>query len=751
MKSSPLETGRLFSTGLLLFLLVSGLAAVRGAGATPSGQPTPFGHPVPARAQPFGTDYDEQLGMTFTQNFVSIEYNVTAVKQTDPVLGTGPAYLVNGLSNAGYWYQVGFSYNWSPGENPGTGFDMNYEVFDNAGNSIYPTNGEGGVSSFSGPVHAGDLILLGLYFTNSTHSVMMVARDTISGAVASESYPGMGATYFAGLPSRVADSNGYFTGLMTEWYHGAPYFSNEETVVYSNPHSALSSAWLWMDEFDASTLRAVFSNSTSAPVSFANPDRLADLSYNGITEYADAHEFITGAVSGPTSGQASVPLIFSFEVQGGSGYAPPLLTYISNGSSHSTPLTGTPTAYLADNGTSWSVFQGLGGSAPGQRWDTDQQTSGTAIGPRSILFVYVDQEDVTFGFSVVGNESGYAPPTIRYFAFGSLTSTMPGSAVWTDVGSTYQYSSPLPGSTASERWYANSQGSVGTSQRVSVTYYLQDLVTFDLSFMNTEIFPAVSLASTSVGEPYSATLVNGQNQEWLDSGSAYIFPQSFSIEKGQRLTFNGTSSGLVSANETIAVVFRHQFYISVVQNVGAGGSISPSSGWYDSGSPLMLAATASPGWSFQQWQGSGSDSVSGQDPDLNLAVGPGAPANETAIFYPGISVVSSGPSAVSYTDGSVAGTVAGNSRIVVYVPLDSELRLTASSIPFLTRFEGWAGADSSAGASASVSVTGPATVTASSGYDLLGTASLVLVVLVVSFVSVWLARRRADRRREAGQ
>ncbi|HVB12967.1 MAG TPA: hypothetical protein VNE86_07520, partial [Nitrososphaerales archaeon] len=55
--------------------------------------------------------YDEQLGITFTQSFASISYNVSAVAQQD-VNGYGPAYLLNGLSNVGYWYQIGLSWDW---------------------------------------------------------------------------------------------------------------------------------------------------------------------------------------------------------------------------------------------------------------------------------------------------------------------------------------------------------------------------------------------------------------------------------------------------------------------------------------------------------------------------------------------------------------------------------------------------------------------------------------------------------------
>jgi hypothetical protein len=56
--------------------------------------------PAPTDSPP-PTLYDEQLGTTFTQSFTSLEYNVTAVEQVDPGSGTGPAYLLNGLSGKG--------------------------------------------------------------------------------------------------------------------------------------------------------------------------------------------------------------------------------------------------------------------------------------------------------------------------------------------------------------------------------------------------------------------------------------------------------------------------------------------------------------------------------------------------------------------------------------------------------------------------------------------------------------------------
>src|SRR5205823_15073949 len=139
-------------------------------------------------------NYDEQLGTTFTQSFVSIAYNVTAVAQSD-TYGYGPAYLLNGLSSSGYWSQIGISYDWpftAGGYNPG--FGMNYEVFDSQGASVFPSSG-GGLSSIQ--VNPGDIVLLNLYF--SGRNVVMLARDWNTGSSASQTFSSAGVTSLLGL------------------------------------------------------------------------------------------------------------------------------------------------------------------------------------------------------------------------------------------------------------------------------------------------------------------------------------------------------------------------------------------------------------------------------------------------------------------------------------------------------------------------------------------------------------------------
>jgi len=242
--------------------------------------------------------YDEQLGMTFVQNFTALGYNVTAVAQTSGTSGTGPAYLLNGLSNTGYWYQVGLSWNWATffGYSPNQ-FLLSYEVWAPNGTSIYPTSGGTGLLNLSGPINEGDTVLLNLYFRNNT--VILLVKDWNTGATASITFPAYGATEFVGSPNYTANNNGFFTGLMTEWYGTDSNFPIQQQVTYS-PYGVITSpAWLWADEFycevqpcyQRSTIGYNRSNSfvypTSAHYLTLMPGSTEEYTYGGV--------FITGA------------------------------------------------------------------------------------------------------------------------------------------------------------------------------------------------------------------------------------------------------------------------------------------------------------------------------------------------------------------------------------------------------------------------------------------------------------------------
>ena len=233
--------------------------------------------------------YDEQVGITFTQDFSRLAFNVTAVAFADSS-GVGPGYLVNGLTDSGYWYQVGLSYDWprtSGAVNPG--FNMNYEVFDPNGVSIDPYN-SGGLKSFDGLVNAGDSVLLSLTF--SSGSVVMRAMDWQTRTVSSHSYQAHGSI-FVGLESSLSSQLGFFTGLMTEQYHSSPYYGTGLPVTYNETGVTLSSAWMWMDEWNTDTGQSVFRDNTTKPVQL-DTSLSQYFSSNGTAEIANAYGLVTG-------------------------------------------------------------------------------------------------------------------------------------------------------------------------------------------------------------------------------------------------------------------------------------------------------------------------------------------------------------------------------------------------------------------------------------------------------------------------
>lgn len=246
--------------------------------------------------------YDEQLWLGFEQNFTSsLSYNVTLRAQNDS-LGFGPVYLLNGVTDAGYWYQVGVGWNFASGNgvqyNPG--FTFLYEVWSTTTSSpVFPT--VGGTTPERFFAQDGDLVLLDLNMTIPGR-VSMTAFDWNTSAEASATYGAFGASQFLGFKDRIS---GFPTSLLTEWYHSLPYFCSDEPAVYSNDAVALSAAWLRIDEWNLTGISSsqrfnssdtqqccIFSTGYQG-VSFQDPAAFQSLSINGTTVYANAHEFVS--------------------------------------------------------------------------------------------------------------------------------------------------------------------------------------------------------------------------------------------------------------------------------------------------------------------------------------------------------------------------------------------------------------------------------------------------------------------------
>jgi len=249
-------------------------------------------------------NYDEQLALIFTSNYQSLAYNATVSAQND-TYGYGPAYLLNGLSNTGDWYQVGVSYNWGQSGGHLRGFSFIYEVWAPNAKSIYPSSGGSGSLQMS--VKNGDLVLLQIYLSGS--SVIMSAHDWNTSSSQQVSYSSVGASSFVGL-SGAPQEQGYFTGLMTEWYHAEPYYGKGGQATYSSnvPSNSGESptGYMMIEEFNAVTKVQVFFQYTQASFSTAycvifvgqkdncGKPPLQPFSYEGATEGSSLYEFATG-------------------------------------------------------------------------------------------------------------------------------------------------------------------------------------------------------------------------------------------------------------------------------------------------------------------------------------------------------------------------------------------------------------------------------------------------------------------------
>lgn len=257
--SSGTAARALLLIGLLLATLPSAVGAPAAAPATPApfvgvaaSHASSFVHPpglrwapgaIPLVSTPFytqvGGTMSQMNGSTSITGLKSLSLRLTVVNSP---YSTG--FELNGVSSTGDWYQVLVGDNW-----PGCpGFEMLFEVWANTGAGFAP----GCDSSLT--IRAGDQAQLGLNFTGGGNVCMdLWDLSRFTERVICTAQPDSGATQFD-LLSSSANSNGYFTGPMTEIINSTATACPDYTIM---PH--LSYVWpptehvtayqVWSDEF----------------------------------------------------------------------------------------------------------------------------------------------------------------------------------------------------------------------------------------------------------------------------------------------------------------------------------------------------------------------------------------------------------------------------------------------------------------------------------------------------------------------
>lgn len=559
--------------------------------------------------------YDEQLGLTFNQNSPALigdyYYNVTAIAQSDSY-GYGPAYLLNGLSNDGYWFQVGISYDW-PHQGGGyvSGFSMNYEVFNSAGDSVYPTSGGGGIESFSAPVYSGDLISLSIYSNSGV--VYMTAYDWNTTAVAYVFYSNSGTTDFVG---GMSNGNGFFSGLMTEWYHVNPYYGDEDVVNYTENNTPLSSGWMWMDEWQPPNKNSILFNPEESVTFSSNPTQLQRYSSNGATIYGSAYQFTTGSIPEATQitfipAGASNPLAPNDYFQ---------VSYTSGGQNLTLfAQSGWTYGFNVDYGTSMVVSGVSADSNSSEEWVLNSQGASITIPAGwSTTWYYYDLLSQPVAYIVEG--SGSISPMLTYYTAPSTSSSLSNPTfismalpdfwqqiIWTLRGTTVSVSNNILG-TSQDRWATPvSSWTITQADQIyyDISYYHQYLVTADYSTLDGSV-PSLTplLIGTQVGSSYQLPLTTSNQTTWLDENTQWFVANVTAPSGTEQWVCSAGNSGTVTQTISINPTYAHQYYLTVISPY----SSTSGAGWYNAGSTAyasLASGTVPYGigakWTFAGW------------------------------------------------------------------------------------------------------------------------------------------------------
>ncbi len=216
---------------------------------------------------------------------------------------------------------------------------------------------------------------------------------------------------------------------------------------------------------------------------------------------------------------------------------------------------------------------------------------------------------------------------------GSLMSSTGTEITFSEIPGTYAFTvTPVPGYTVSP-----SSGSVKlTSCEASVTVY----VTFAPVPVPTSYTVWFNETGLPTGTTWWANL-SGTNTSASSASisfsvlnGTYAFSTPGNISGLPGVLFNTTvTSGSVvvnGANVTVMVPYATEYLLTMIASPPGGGSVTPASGWYGSGSSVALSESPTTGYLFINWTGSGSGNYSGTNPTPTITMN--GPITENATF-----------------------------------------------------------------------------------------------------------------------
>src|SRR2546426_556052 len=253
------------------------------------------------------------------------------------------------------------------------------------------------------------------------------------------------------------------------------------------------------------------------------------------------------------------------------------------------------------------------------------------------------------------------------------------------------------------------------------------------------------------GQTVTVALTTAPTVYTIDAGTAYPFPSPLGGSNATEgwMADAPDRNGPVGAPATVEIVSRHQAFLTFGFQGPAESSMSPATGWYDVGSSLTPTVSPAAGWAVGTWEGSGPGAYSGPEASPTILIV--GPISEIAILYPGLTIHAGDGGSVSFSFGTTSGTVASGSSQTLSMPSGTIVTIVASPSSTYT-FTQWSGASSSNRSSVTVTVAGPAQVTAhfafSAGAALAFYSAIAAVAIIAALVLIALIVRRRRRRSE---
>jgi len=269
-------------------------------------------------------------------------------------------------------------------------------------------------------------------------------------------------------------------------------------------------------------------------------------------------------------------------------------------------------------------FVSWSGTGNGSYSGTNNPVSITINGPITETANFIELYQVMFVESGLPNGTAWYVNLSNGQSFSSTTNTI----IFNEPNGSYTYSI----STINKE-YALTQptGSFkvnGANVNIAIPFYL---VTFSITFKESGLLSGTSWFITLNGITHNSTTntiaftePNGSYSYTIETpisagtGIQYVVSQS----KGT-LTVNG-------ADININVPYTTQYYLTMIASPSNGGTVSPSSGWYNVGSSVTIDAISNSNFEFVSWSGTGNGSYSGTNNPVSITIN--GPITETANF-----------------------------------------------------------------------------------------------------------------------